>query len=498
MAIPVNVFDLIHGRKVEGPRLEYKSGWNPEQVLHTMCAFANDIENWDGGYIIIGVDFVDGIPVVAGIDRSEVDAISKELIGMGNLLEPRYLPSGDAEEIDGKIVYLIWVAAGDRRPYSCPVHYSRNKAVSERAYYIRKMSSTVKANADEQRTLFEISRSQPFDECRNLDASVDDLSPSLMRDYLSRIRSSLYRSSDGMTHLELASSMRLVSGPREDPRPLNVGVMFFNDRPDEFLPGAYVDVVRKPDPTGEGMMVNRFSGPLHFQIIRAMEFLEGVVVSEMIRKTDSTRSEKHFNYPPKAVRELLVNAVYHKSYEVYEPVVVTVFRDRIEFLNYPGPSPAITDEDLRNNRLRVGAYRNRRTGEYLRELDLAEARFTGIPKVMEELAANGSPPLRIESDPGRTYFLATIFIHPWFAEDDEDTIGMPMGERILTLLRHRGCMSVRDISEALGYRGVNRGVSAEVSKLMEEGKVKYLFPDKPRSPKQRICLVGKKGDPGSE
>ena len=49
MALPVNIDDLINHRKVEWARIEYKEGWNPEKVLHTLCAFANDIDNWVGG-----------------------------------------------------------------------------------------------------------------------------------------------------------------------------------------------------------------------------------------------------------------------------------------------------------------------------------------------------------------------------------------------------------------------------------------------------------------
>lgn len=491
MVSPVDVLDLINGRRVEGPRTEYEKGWDPERVLHTMCAFANDIENWGGGYIIIGVDYIDGIPRIEGIDSGSVDAMSRELLSMGNLMEPRYVPVAEALQVDGRTVYLIWVPAGDRRPYSCPVHYSRNNPQVERGYYIRRLSSTIRANRDDERTLFDVSRAQPFDECINYDATFDDIRPSIVREYLQRIGSSLYRTSLDVTPEELALSMRLAGGPREDLRPLNVAMMFFNKSPHTFLPGAYIEVVRKPDPTGEGMIVNRFDGPLDGQILRAMDFLRNVVIAEMIRKTDSATSERHYNYPPRAVRELLVNAVYHKSYEINEPVVVTVYDDRIEFLNYPGPSPSISDDDLRNNRLHVGIYRNRRTGEYLRELDMAEARFTGIPNVIRQLESNGSPPLRIDTDPGRTYFLATLPVHPWFLETSDGGEGLSLDERIVMTLELRGCLSMRELSEALGYSGVSRRVSSEVSRMMSEGLVEYLHPDKPRSPKQRICLPGR-------
>lgn len=62
--LPINLEDLLRQRTVEGERIEYKAGWNPEAVLHTACAFANDFHNLGGGYIIIGVEEKEGRPVL--------------------------------------------------------------------------------------------------------------------------------------------------------------------------------------------------------------------------------------------------------------------------------------------------------------------------------------------------------------------------------------------------------------------------------------------------
>ena len=76
--------------------------------------------------------------------------------------------------------------------------------------------------------------------------------------------------------------------------------------------------------------------------------------------------------------------------------------------------------------LRSRRYRNRRLGEFLKELDLTEGRATGIPTVQEELEANGSPRATIEIDEERTYFLIDIPCHPYFAkkEIEIDTNGV--------------------------------------------------------------------------
>ncbi len=43
--LPINLEDLLRQRKVEGDRIEYKKGWNPNPITRTLCAFANDFEN---------------------------------------------------------------------------------------------------------------------------------------------------------------------------------------------------------------------------------------------------------------------------------------------------------------------------------------------------------------------------------------------------------------------------------------------------------------------
>jgi len=67
--------------------------------------------------------------------------------------------------------------------------------------------------------------------------------------------------------------------------------------------------------------------------------------------------------------------------------------------------------------LRSRRYRNRRLGEFLKELDLTEGRATGIPTIQDELQANGSPVAKIETDEERTYFLIDIPCHPDFIKE---------------------------------------------------------------------------------
>ena len=56
----VSKMALLSGSVVEWARIEFKETWDAEASLKTVCAFANDLDNWGGGYIIIGVREVDG------------------------------------------------------------------------------------------------------------------------------------------------------------------------------------------------------------------------------------------------------------------------------------------------------------------------------------------------------------------------------------------------------------------------------------------------------
>lgn len=81
MALPININDLINSHTVESVRIEFKRGWNPEEIIHSICAFANDINEYGSGYIIVGIEEKDGSPVLppSGLLQEQIDSIQKKL-----------------------------------------------------------------------------------------------------------------------------------------------------------------------------------------------------------------------------------------------------------------------------------------------------------------------------------------------------------------------------------------------------------------------------------
>ena len=144
--LPLKLDDLLRQRTVEGDRIEYKAGWNPDPILRTLCAFANDFENLGGGYVVIGQDCAaDGQPIFppAGLKANQLDKIQRELLGYCNLIQPPYFPILSVEIVEGRNLIVLWSPGGQTRPYQVP--RSVTARTKEYHYYIRRYSSTVEA-----------------------------------------------------------------------------------------------------------------------------------------------------------------------------------------------------------------------------------------------------------------------------------------------------------------------------------------------------------------
>lgn len=450
--------------------MEFKSDWNPTPIIHSICAFANDIDNVGGGYIVVGVEENDGTPVlpVKGIPQERVEGILKELIGLCHMIEPLYYPVVEPVLFQGKYIIVIWVSGGHGRPYKAAKDVHSDK--STKLYYIRKFSSTIVASPEEEKELFYISTDIPFDDRPNLAADVSDLDIGLMRSHLKEIGSSLYEHSLSMDALDIAKNMQLVAGPPEAVKPLNVGLLMFSERPEKYFRYARIEVVDIPDPTGTNMTEKVFTGPIQRQLSDVLAFIKNYTLKVVVIKSaDRAEATRISNYPYAAIEEILANAVYHRSYQEKEPITVRITSESIEITSFPGFDRSISDKDIAELRIRARVYRNRRIGDFLKELKLIEGRNTGFPNAIKALKANGSGMPRFEMNNERSFLSVTIPIHPYFlkASSDKDT---EYREKILVQLR-TSPMNRTELAKALGMKGISRKLSAAVEQLIAEGKV---------------------------
>ena len=199
--------------------------------------------------------------------------------------------------------------------------------------------------------------------------------------------------------------------------------MFFNMEPDKFFPYTQIDVVQFPEGLGGNNIIEQtFKGPIHQQLREALQYIRNTIITErVVKHSDRAEADRFFNYPFAAIEEALSNAVYHRAYDEREPIEVRVEKDRIEILSFPGPDRSVTIEGLKSYRVSNRRYRNRRIGDFLKELHLTEGRNTGFKKILDALEANGSPKPEFETDEAHSYFISRLFIHEGFLKENQVT-----------------------------------------------------------------------------
>ena len=196
--------------------------------------------------------------------------------------------------------------------------------------------------------------------------------------------------------------------------------MMFCDHLDKFFPYTQVEITKFPE--GSIKNPNNFievpviKGSVPTMIKRTMEKLQDMVIEEKVTKVDyQMESIRRFSYPYQALEEAVVNAFYHRDYQSYQAIIIEIEPDCVRIISYPGIDRSISLKTIaEGERFKSRYYRNKRLGEFLKELDLTEGKSTGIPTIQEELRNNGSPKATFETDDERRAVTVEIPIHPDF------------------------------------------------------------------------------------
>lgn len=498
--LPINIDSLLSGdSSVEWERIEFKEGWNPLAVIHTLCAFANDFNNLDGGYIFIGIGEKNGKPVFPpkGLTQEEIDKIQKELLNFGNSkINPPYHPIAYPYSIKGKNILILRAPGGENRPYQAVNSFKKED--KSRNHYIRMLASTVIARGNYLNELLSLAQSVPFDDRYNQQTTLADLDVSLIKKYLTEAKSDLAKQVKNLDFETLCRQLNVVGGATEHPLPKNVGLMFFNQNPAKFFPQTQIDVVKLPSgASGSKIIEKSFFGPINQQIGNALHYIDTTVIEEItIKNPRKAEADKFFNYPYQAVEELLVNAVYHRSYEIREPIEVRILPDRITIASYPGPDRSIKIEALAAGSFIARRYRNRRIGEFLKELDLTEGRGTGIPIAVKAMDENGSPQPVFETDDENSYFVSTLPIHSQAVSGVTSGAATPtltpevvefLNDKAVDLLNY--CITPRSRTEIkihLQVKDIKHVRERYIYPLLSAKLIIMTDPENPQSPNQRF------------
>ena len=140
--------------------------------------------------------------------------------------------------------------------------------------------------------------------------------------------------------------------------------------------------------------------------------------------------------------------------------------DFISVSNVGGPDRAVKMEDFESGTPKPRRYRNRRLGDFLKELDLTEGKSTGITTVRAKLKSNGSPAAIYEFDEERTWFCATIKIHPEFLIEGES-------QNIPQNVVDNNAENASTLAMKLSV--TPRTIQRDLAKLQKKGKIVYVI-----------------------
>jgi ATP-dependent DNA helicase RecG len=402
--------------RFESGRVEFKAAWDEkttgEQVIKTICAFANDFQNLSGGYILIGVAEKNGRALLPplGLNIEALTQAKNWLINQCKTIEPIYTPIFSEETYEGKHLLVIWCPPSEIRP-----HYSRKfqEKGAEKTAYIRIDNQTidVKNKPEYVRQLNDLSARTPFDNRTDYTKTIDVLSDTKVRQHLSAIKSSLISEADTR---QIYRNMRISTQVNGHDSPKNVALLCFTQNPEDYFEGARIEATEFPSGQAGDLLEDRVFGksPIQEQLASALSWLESKIKKITLKFEDQINAKIFYTYPIIALREALVNAIYHRSYDkdVPYPVKIYIYNKRIEIISYPGPYLGFKDAyDNREKKAFVFPARNNRIGEVLKELGFAEARNTGFSKIKASMRDNGSPEPIFDFQEGQLGWFRVIF-----------------------------------------------------------------------------------------
>ncbi len=364
---------------------------NTDEFGEAICAFANDFpDHRRPGCLVIGVDD-DG--TVGG--QTVSDTLLRDLAALRSNVNIEPLPAMTVRKYrlpEGEVA-VVEVLPSDLPP----VRYKGR-------VWIRVGPSRRRASRQEERILIEkrTAGQRTFDlrPCRG--CKMDDLVLDMfLVTYLpAAVDRAVIEENNRATEEQMAS-LRFHDLAADCPT--NAGVLLFARDPLRWVPGARIQFVRwagtnmADDPIGE----KRFSGDL-ITVLRELDTFVSFPAQPHPVAESALRERTVTDYPQAAIRELLLNAIMHRSYESNAPVRFYWYDDRIEIQNPGGLYGMASPENFP----RQTDYRNPVLSEALATLGYVNAFGRGVIRAQELLQRNGNPKVEFRFEP--SHVLATI------------------------------------------------------------------------------------------
>ena len=462
----------IKNMKTETQNIELKAATKgcPTRLFDTLSSFSNQDE---GGVIIFGVDESDDYAIKGVYNPQD---LQKKVTEQCKQMEPSVRALFTVCEINDKTIVLAEIPGVDISKR--PVFY---KGVGRiKGSYVR-VGESDEPLSEYEIYSYEAFRNRTRDDIRVVEgASLKLINKERMNQYLEAVRNERKNLYDNVSESEILEFM----GIAKDNAFTLAGLMTFSMYPQAYFPQLCITAVSLPGTEqgeigddGERFIDNkRITGAISDMLEEAVEFVRTNSRTKTIIDDNGHRVDKP-EYPIKAVREAILNALVHRDYSVHTenvPIRIEMYRDRMEIINSGGLYGKISIDALGKVRPET---RNAALANMLELLNITENRYSGIPTMRKEFANAGLP--------------TPIFsvVHGEFKVVMKNGLFEKKGSNEESLLDF--CSTPRTRAEIVAFVGKSKNhvMAHIVGPLVKENKLRMTIPDKPKSSNQKFVKV---------
>lgn len=443
----------------------------PKRLYDTLSAFSNQDE---GGIIVFGLEESSDFSAVGVYD---VQNLQKKITEQCKEMEPPVRALFTVCEVNGKNIVSAEIPSVDISER--PVFYKGAGRV--RGSYIRVGES------DEPMSEYEIYSYEAFrkrirDDIRtvsNAKLSLFDLDR--LNNYISSVKSERKNLAENVSDEEIMELM----GITVENAPTLAGIMTFSKYPQGYFPQLCITAVCIPglnmgDTTDEEVRFTdnrRITGAVSEMLDEAVEFVRRNSRYKTIIDQNGKRIDKP-EYPLKAVREAVLNALVHRDYSIHTesvPIRIEMYSDRMEIISSGGLYGKITIDSL--GKVRPDT-RNAALANMLEILHITENRYSGIPTIRKEFESAGLPAPVFEVRRGE---FTVVFRNDKY----KNSLSENKGDSAKDIVEF--CSIPRSREELQKFTGYSRyyTMAKIVQPLIDSGELIMTMPNKPKSVNQR-------------
>ena len=358
--------------KGESEKIEFKENAKTNTYIKTVVAFANG----NGGKIVFGVK-----------DNKEIVGVENEFEVMDGIINaisdscyPMIVPDISLHTLENKTVILVEIEGGKKKPY-----YLKSKGM-QKGTYIRSGATT--RIIEEDYVLKELvleGKNKYFDQQVCHGESVSDEEIEKFCEWLEKLAR---KNSENDTEIRKITRNTLLNWKVLEEKngrifPTNAYILLSGKKNWEVSRKIQCGVFK-----GETRSIfvdkKEFEGSIIMQLEKAYQYvLEKINLGSDI--IGIYRVDK-YEIPPKSIREVIANAVIHRSYLEPNDIQVALYDNRLEITS---PGMLLSGVNVKRMKEGYSKLRNRAIASVFAYVNIIEKWGSGIPRIMNEIREYG-------------------------------------------------------------------------------------------------------------